>query len=213
MVKEKGGEYKLNSDDEEERKVKKIKIKLADGKEREIQHISSTYFMNAAGKPISARGFLEKMFGDLPNLFKNEQKLREIWSSPNTRKAFLIKLAEAGYDLDALKAAQRLIGAEKSDLFDVLEYIFSAKKPLTREERVARSQKAIFDDLDDNQKEFLDFVLTKYIESGVEELDLEKLSPLLKLKYQEVTDAIELLGGVKKIRETFIGFQKHLYVE
>jgi len=196
---------------EKESKRAKIKIKLGDGKEREIQHMSSTYFLDASGKPISARQFMEKMFGDLPKLFKNEQKLRDIWSSPITRKAFLIKLAEAGYGIDALKDAQKLIGAEKSDLFDVLEYIFSAKKPITREERVAISQKEIFDDLDNNQKEFLDFVLEKYIESGVEELDLDKLSPLLKLRYQEVTDAIELLGGVKKIKEMFINFQKPLY--
>jgi type I restriction enzyme R subunit len=202
-------EYELESE-EDEGKRKVITIKLGDGREREIQHMSSTYLLDASGKPISARQFLEKMFGDLPKLFKNEQKLRDVWSSPVTRKAFLIKLAEAGYGLDVLKDAQKIIGAEKSDLFDVLEYISSAKKPITREERVAISQKEIFDDLDLNQKEFLDFVLEKYIESGVEELDLEKLSPLLKLRYQEVTDAIELLGGVKKVKETFINFQKQL---
>ncbi|MFH1585946.1 MAG: DEAD/DEAH box helicase family protein [archaeon] len=209
IVKE--AEFEYPKDKEGKRKA--IVIKLGDGKEREIQHMSSTYFLDVSGKPISARQFLEKMFGDLPKLFKNEQKLRDIWSSPITRKAFLIKLAELGYGIDALKDAQKLIGADKSDLFDVLEYVFAAKKPITREERVAISQKEILDDLDLNQKEFLDFVLSKYVESGVEELDLDKLSPLLKLKYQEVTDAIELLGGVKKIKETFINFQKVLYAK
>jgi len=193
-------------------KKKKLKIKLADGKEREIQHISTTYFFGKGGKPISSKEFLQNLFGELPKLFKNEQRLRDIWSSPVTRKAFLLKLKDAGYDLDLLKEAQKLIGAEKSDLFDVLEYIASAKKPITREERVANAQHDIFNLLDDKQKEFLDFVLEKYIETGVEELDLEKLSPLLRLKYQEVEDATELLGGVKKIREMFIGFQKYLYV-
>jgi type I restriction enzyme R subunit len=201
----------LEAENDEEGKRKIITIKLGDGKEREIQHMSSTYFLDASGKPISARQFLENMFGDLPKLFKNEQKLRDIWSSPITRKAFLIKLAETGYGIDTLKDAQKIIGAEKSDLFDVLEYISSARKPITREQRVAISQKEIFNDLDQGQKEFLDFVLEKYIESGVEELDLEKLSPLLKLRYQDVTDAIGLLGGVKKIKETFINFQKQLY--
>lgn len=202
-----------NDSEELEDKRRKLKIKLADGKEREIQHISTTYFIGKGGKPLSSREFLQNLFGDLPKLFKNEQKLKDIWSSPLTRKAFLLKLEEAGYGVDTLKEAQKLIGAEKSDLFDVLEYISSAKKPITREERVAKSQHKIFEDLDINQKEFLDFVLTKYIESGVEELGLEKLSPLLRLKYQEVEDATELLGGVKKIRETFIGFQKYLYAK
>ena len=65
--------------------------------------------------------------------------------------------------------------------------------------------------LDKDQKEFLDFVLSKYIETGVEELDQEKLPGLLELKYQTVSDAAEKLGEVTAIRELFIGFQKHLY--
>jgi type I restriction enzyme R subunit len=101
-----------NSELEQEERKAKIRIKLGDGKEREIQHMSSTYFLNAAGKPISAREFLEKMYGDLPKLFKNEQTLREIWSSPSTRRSFLIKLAGAGYGMDVLKESQKLIGAE-----------------------------------------------------------------------------------------------------
>jgi hypothetical protein len=60
-------------------------------------------------------------------------------------------------------------------------------------------------------KEFLDFVLSKYIESGVEQLDQERLPTLLMLKYNAVTDATEYLGGVEMIRTTFLSFQKHLY--
>jgi type I restriction enzyme, R subunit len=57
----------------------------------------------------------------------------------------------------------------------------------------------------------LEFVLSKYIESGVEELDQEKLSALLELKCQSMLDASDILGCVEKIRKTFIDFQKHLY--
>ena len=49
-------------------------------------------------------------------------------------------------------------------------------------------------------KEFLEFVLSKYIETGVEELDQEKLPDLLTLKYQAIRDAEEILGGVDNIR-------------
>ncbi len=77
--------------------------------------------------------------------------------------------------------------------------------------RVAHAQAKIFQGLDNRQKEFLEFVLLKYIETGVEELDQEKLPDLLTLKYQAIQDAIELLGGVEKIRSNFIGFQKYLY--
>ena len=65
--------------------------------------------------------------------------------------------------------------------------------------------------MDNNQKEFLEFVLSKYIETGVEELEQEKLPTLLKIKYQEINDATKLLGDVDKIRGMFIGFQKYLY--
>ena len=53
--------------------------------------------------------------------------------------------------------------------------------------------------------------MSKYIESGFEELDQDKLPSLLELKYQSITDAAEALGGVDKIRETFIAFQVYLY--
>jgi len=195
---------------EEEKKVK-LKIKLADGKAREIQHIATTSFWSADGKPISSEEFLKNMFGELPKFFKNEDQLRRIWESPMTRKALLLKLANAGYGMNELKTLQKLIGAENSDLFDALEYIAFAIKPISREERVAKSQHQIFEDLDYRQKEFLEFVLTKYIESGVEELAQEKLPALLKLKYNEVADATKILGGASKIKNTFVGFQKELY--
>ena len=108
---------------------------------------------------------------------------------------------------------QSLIDAEKSDLFDVLEFISFAVQPISREARVAGAQSSIFAALDPKQKEFLEFVMSKYIETGVEELDQEKLPQLLTLKYQALDDAKETLGSVETIRELFIGFQKYLYAQ
>jgi len=190
---------------------KKLKIKLADGKEREIQHMISTSFWGADGKPISVEEFLQNLFGRLPDFFKSEDELRKIWSYPMTRKTLLNKLADAGYGKDELAAIQKMINAEKSDLFDVLEYISFAVKPITRELRVAEAQSKIFAMLNNRQKEFLEFVLSKYIETGVEELDQEKLPDLLALKYHAISDATEILGGVENIRTTFVDFQKYLY--
>jgi type I restriction enzyme R subunit len=65
--------------------------------------------------------------------------------------------------------------------------------------------------LDNRQKEFLEFVLSKYIETGVEELAEDKLAKLLTLKYQALPDALDILGSVEKIRNMFFGFQKYLY--
>jgi type I restriction enzyme R subunit len=194
------------------KKRQKIKIKLKDGKEREILHMIATSFWSADGRPISAEEFLNNLFGELPSLFKNEAELRILWSHPMTRKTLLEKLSDAGFGKDELATAQQLIDADKSDLFDVLEYIFDSDiKPITREARVAAAQANIFAFLNAQQKEFIDFVLSKYIETGVEELDQEKLATLLNIKYHSLPDAIDVLGDVVDIKSLFIEFQKHLY--
>lgn len=193
-------------------KRKKIKIKLKDGKERAIQHMVATSFWSADGKPISAEEFLNNLFGELPNFFKDEEELRGIWSNPTTRRTLLEKLEDAGFGRDELRTLQQLIDAEKSDLFDVLEYVFNSdSKPITREARVAAAQATIFALLSDKQKEFIEFVLNKYIETGVDELDQEKLPVLLTNKYHSLEDAKEILGDVSNISRLFIDFQQHLY--
>jgi type I restriction enzyme R subunit len=195
-------------------KQKKVKIKLRDGKEREIQSMISTSFWGADGKPISAEQFLNNLFGELPNLFKNEAELRKQWSKPNTRKILLEKLDAAGFPNSDLLIVQSLVDMENSDLFDVLEYVFNGNyNSLTREERVAASQATIFAILDDKQKEFIAFVLSKYVESGFDELDQEKLPILLTNKYQSLEDAKDILGNVGDISKLFIEFQKYLYEE
>src|ERR1035438_8911604 len=98
-----------------------------------------------------------------------------------------------------------VLQTQKSDLFDVLEYVFNGNNiPITREERVARAQATIFALLNNKQKEFIEFVLSKYIETGVEELDQEKLPILLTNKYQSLEDAKEVLGDVVKISALFV---------
>ncbi|MBI5295299.1 MAG: hypothetical protein HY869_07465 [Chloroflexi bacterium] len=116
------------------------------------------------------------------------------------------------YHFRDLLIMQSLINAEKSDLFDVLEYIYNSDfEPITRELRVAKAQSKIFSALSVEQKGFVEFVLSKYIETGVEELDQEKLPHLLVLKYKAIEDAKEILGSVENIRAMFINFQGYLY--
>jgi len=189
----------------------KLKIKLADGKEREIQHMISTSFWSTDGTPVSIEQFLKNMFGDLPDFFKTEDELRLIWSDPITRKMFLEKISELGYGKDELEILQKMIGAEKSDLFDVLSYVSFMTQPISRVQRVDQSKEKIFEGLSGAQKDFLDFVLSKYEEKGVEELDEEKLPILLNLKYHAIADAVGVLGEVDDIRSIFFNFQRNLY--
>ncbi len=189
----------------------KIKVKLADGKVRQIQSMTAVSYWNPDGTPLSAQEFLEKLFGELPSFFKTEAELRELWSKPSTRSALLERLAEAGYGSAELNVLRELVNAEKSDLFDVLEYVAYAVDPLTREFRAAMAQEKAWEGLTEEQKEFLEFVLKRYIETGVDILDQAILPELLELKYEAIADAAERLGGIASIRKLFIEFQKYLY--
>ncbi|MCF3648033.1 EcoAI/FtnUII family type I restriction enzme subunit R [Planktothrix agardhii] len=192
-------------------KTIKIKIKLADGKERTFENRMSTSFWSPDGKPMNATEFVERLFGEIPELFKNENELRTIWGRPDTRKALLEGLAEKGYGEDQLTEISRLIDAEKSDLYDVLAYIAYAFPPMSRRERVLAHKSLIFSQYLGKQQEFIDFVLDQYIKAGVGELDRTKLPQLLELKYHTVRDAVEELGSVANISAVFIGFQQYLY--
>lgn len=191
---------------------KKVKIKLRDGKERAINHMVSTSFWSADGRPISGEEFLNNLFGELPKLFKDEEELRKLWSNPITRKTLLENLDAAGFPKDDLLTLQKLVDMEKSDLYDVLEYVFNGDYiALTREARAKAAEATILTLLNDKQKEFIHFVLSKYIETGVDELDQEKLPILLTNKYQSLEDAKAILGDVANISKLFIEFQAHLY--
>ncbi len=190
----------------------KIKVRLGDGKMRNIQSMMVTSFWHPDGTPMSAQQFMETLFGKLPDFFKNEAELRAIWSDPDTRAKLLAGLAEKGFGHDQLAEMQKIIDAEKSDLFDVLAHVAYAVPPLTRQERAQGAKVIITTHFSTKQQVFLDFVLSHYIEQGVEELDSEKLTPLLQLKYNDsIDDAVNDLGDPDEIRATFCGFQKYLY--
>ncbi len=107
---------------------------------------------------------------------------------------------------------QRIIDAEKSDIFDVLAHVAYALPTLTREERAAKAKVIISTHFNTKQRVFLDFVLSQYVKVGVDELAQEKLSPLLKLKYNNaIADAVADMGRPEEIGKTFAGFQKYLY--
>jgi len=192
---------------------KKAKVKLADGKERNIQHMTCTSFWHPDGTPMTSQQFMEMLFGKLPEFFHNEEELRAIWSAPDTRKKLLLGLAERGFGQEQLVEMQKIIDAEASDLFDVLAHVAYSKAPLTREVRAAHARVYINTQFNAKQQAFLDFVLQHYVTVGVEELDQEKLTPLLRLKYHAIADAVSDLGQPAEIGKVFAGFQKYLYAD
>jgi type I restriction enzyme R subunit len=190
----------------------KIKVKLADGKARVIQHMTCTTFWHPDGTPMSAQQFMEMLFGKLPDFFKDEAELRNLWSAPDTRRKLLEGLAEKGFGTEQLAEMQKIIDAEKSDLFDVLAHVAYALAPVTREERAVGAKLDITAHFNSKQQTFLDFVLSHYVSVGVEELDQDKLTPLLRLKYHNsIADAVADLGRPDEIGRVFSDFQKYLY--
>ena len=109
---------------------------------------------------------------------------------------------------------QKIIEAENSNLFDVLAYIALATEPFTRAERALAAKSATAAEVNYRQQAFVGFVPAQYVKQGVDELDQEKLSPLLKLEYNNaIADALAELGKPNEVRRLFVGFQRHLYAE
>lgn len=125
----------------------------------------------------------------------------------------LKKLENAGCHTDDLRKLQELISAQDSDFFDVLEYIAYAKPPTTRAARVETNKDNIYNLLNDKQREFVGYVLRNYVDVGVDELDVSKLSTVLTAKHGSIHAAQEQLGSVQDIQKTFVDFQAELYAD
>ena len=188
----------------------KLEIVLPDHRVRRIKFINSIMFWGADGKPVSAQKFIEEMFGRLPDFFQSSADLHKMWADPETREALLDKMNEAGYGKDILCDIRKLIDAENCDLLDVLEYIAYAKAPIERKERAQRLT-GYTNNLGDAQKQFIEYMINAYVQSGIDELRMDKLKTLLELKFGSVGEGITALGGVPNARQTFKDFQYHLY--
>jgi len=194
--------------DETPEPVKKLRVRLSPERIIEIDHMVETIYFDGQGKPVNAEEFLRSLFNSLPDFFRSEEDLRRIWANPETRKELLVKLAERGFDQEKLETLQKLVKAEDSDVFDVLQFIAFAKEMKTRKERVIGVNFGQIRNLSEGEEEFLLFVLEKYEEEGHQELN--DLTALLNLKYGNVFVATQM-GGVDKLREDFYFLQKEIY--
>ena len=202
---------RVPEDEEEQTRPDKLEIRLSDGRVRKIQFLKSDMFWGADGKPISAEEFLRGMFGAMPEFFASAEELREKWSSPKTREELLEKMADAGYGTDVLKQVRTLVDAEDSDLLDVLEFIAYNVEPMERKERVKKVE-AYRNSLSAVEQEFVNYIISLYIREGVEELGASKLPDIINMKYGSISDGVSALGGIDVARNTFLNFQKHLYL-
>ena len=114
--------------------------------------------------------------------------------------------------MEHLDEMKKIIEAPHSDLFDVLNYVAFDTPTLTRQERAIMAAQNLISDFENNERDFIRFVLDQYVQEGEKELDLEKLPTLLEIKYDSVQDALPYFeGNANRIKDVFVDFQKLLY--
>lgn len=185
-------------------------VRLSDGKARTITaSVDTTYYFN--GQLVTPREFLELTMGKLPEFFTSEDDLRAQWSDPRVRASILQGLASQGFDEGILQSLKEMVGAEGNDFFDVLLYIAYAKDMMTRAERAGIVREYYLEQLNDNEKDFVRFVLDIYEKSGEKELSMQNINDLIELKYHTLTEAMQKLGSSADILEDYIELQKEIY--
>jgi type I restriction enzyme R subunit len=160
---------------------------------------------------MTAKQFLEHLYGDLSSLILDEDSLRQQWSDPNKRQHFIEVLEERGYDQNALDDMRKLIDAPDSDLFDVLAYIRFNNPTKTRAQRADRVEESLSGEDNQQMRDFLTSILEAYKMHGERELGTEKLTSFLTARFGTLADARRMLGEIPKIRDAYIELQRDLY--
>ncbi len=191
----------------------KIRVQLSNNRTIEIKDIQIQY-IDEDGRPLNAEAFLKRVLGFLPDLYKNETQLRQLWANPETRKGAFEYLRNKNIAEEHLESLKQIIDAKDCDIFDVLNHISNHKALLTRTQRAStvRNNHQFFGVYKDLQaQEFLHFLLERYEQDGIKELDRSNLSELIKLKKMDTSEVISIFGGADKLIEAFIELQKELY--
>ena len=128
---------------------------------------------------------------------------------------YRVKLKEFGFELGAIEEIGRLINSNDADVYDILEFIAfnstNLSRPISKKERVEKTSSKLLEDLNEDQSAFIKFLIERYLDEGVESINENNLSTLLKLKYESITKAEEVLGEIRSIKNLFLNFQNNLY--
>lgn len=193
------------------RKSVEIVVELGARRKKKITSTLETKFYMADGRLISAKEFVEILFGEIPKIFKSEADLRSMWSDLDNRKFLLDRLLDFGYGIDQLEDLRRLINLENSDIYDVLLNIAYDYQPLSRKERAKKALIPLKKKFNQKEFEFINFILEKYSKGGIRELNIEKLPTLLELCYGSIHEGIDELGNINSVKNLFSQTQIQLY--
>ncbi len=195
---------------EEKTKNQKVTIDIK-GKKLKVINIETTY-VGDDGRPLKTDEYLELLIGILGKFYNDEQGLRDIWSNPSHRKELLNKLKEMNIDESQLEDLKEIFEAVNSDIYDVLAHLSFNLDIKTRNERAMAVENSTFIEKYHNEKakDFIEFILEKYIKYGFKELEENKLSTLIEQSGFDKKDLMASFGKFK-IRDEYFGLQREIY--
>lgn len=194
-----------------QRNRNKIKVRLNTSRELTL-HTDWTERVQFGDELLTIEEYIQRLFGALPHFFKNADDLRERWSHPQTREELLRLLEDSGFHEEKLNMIRDFMGYENCDLLDVLEFLAYNTTPIDREKRAEIVRKTTMLKLNNEQKIFIDFILSKYIEFGFKELGNDKLSDFMQMKYHSFSDGMRKLSmRPDEIRNLYLNMQHDMY--
>lgn len=194
-----------------QRNRNKIKVKLNTSRELTL-HTDWTERVQFGDELLTIEEYIQRLFGALPHFFKNADDLRERWSHPQTREELLRLLEDSGFHEEKLNMIRDFMGYGNCDLLDVLEFLAYNTTPIDREKRAEIVRKTTMLKLNNEQKIFIDFILSKYIEFGFKELGNDKLSDFMQMKYHSFSDGMRKLSmRPDEIRNLYLNMQHDMY--
>ena len=197
----------------EETRPTKVEVELSNGRKLKVTNVEVRY-IDADGKPLTAKEFLEKLIGFIPNLYSTEEEFRRLWANPDTREQILKQLEQEGFDSEQLDTLREMLSAKDCDIFDVISYLTYSSEMLTRHQRVEIAETDHFFDVFQNMKarEFLHFVLKRYEKDDIQELRRDRIGELIKLNNLGTPmEAAQVFGGSDQLIDAFYKLQTTLY--
>lgn len=190
---------------------RKLTVRLSHTRELQL-HTDWHERIQFGDELLTLEEYIQRLFGRLPHFFEGAEDLRERWSQPETRQQLLELLEQSGFQEEKLEMIRKFMGYEKCDMMDVLEYLAYNTTPMEREKRAEVVRQTTMKKLTDEQRSFVDFILSLYVTNGFRELGMEKLGTLVDMKYHSVYDAKKKLAmEPQDMMKLFLDVQHDMY--
>ena len=161
---------------------------------------------------ITMEEYIKRLFGQLPSFFDGEEDLREKWANPETRQQLLELLERSGFGQEKLEKMRSFMNMDNCDMLDVLEFLAYETTPIERERRAGIVAKELLDKYSDQQREFVEYILSLYVRNGFKELATDQLVPIINMKYHSMFDGLrQLQMKPQEVMNFFLKLQNELY--